>query len=212
MNFDYDVIMPLLCPPYARAQELFSERCRGDTIYELGAGTGNIASTLLKDHPERLYVGVDNDPSMLAIARKKLPVDQATLIEGDFSRVALPSVDTIVSSLSIHHLEHAEQRSLFERIYAASPVFLHFELIAPENEREKERDERYLLDHAFAQEKALGLSRDEIIQLKEVSERKDRPMMLKDHISALESIGYSVDILLRDHCFVFYHCERPRNL
>lgn len=93
-------------------------------ILDLGAGTGLLSYYWYKQFPKSEYVLVDVAEEMLKIAQKRFnginTVSYQTL---DYSK-SLPkdNFDTIISALSIHHLEHEDKAKLFASIYDKLPV------------------------------------------------------------------------------------------
>jgi demethylmenaquinone methyltransferase/2-methoxy-6-polyprenyl-1,4-benzoquinol methylase len=84
----------------------------GDTVVELGCGTGhNFAHLRQAVGPFGRVIGVEFSPKMLALARRYaeragLGVD---LIEQDLSRYTLPETDLVLLSLCYHTLESPAQ-------------------------------------------------------------------------------------------------------
>ena len=91
----------------------------GRRLLDLGCGTGTLVLLARRRHPDATVIGVDGDPTILAIARRKarragIPVQ---LDEG--MAYALPyadgSFDAVVSTLTFHHLTPDQQaRALAE--------------------------------------------------------------------------------------------------
>lgn len=205
---DYDAVIPKLCPGYERALAEFSARSVGvSSILELGIGTGNVARVILDGNPRAAYFGVDADESMLSRARVKLGAGPQ-IARGDFRTFVVPSVDLVVSSLSIHHLEHDEQKRLFGRIYERSPRFLHFELVAPETESVAGEWKAELDAHVAKQAGILGLDAALLLNLQELSAQKDKPMAYSTHKKVFESLGARVECVFRENCFAFYDVSR----
>jgi tRNA (cmo5U34)-methyltransferase len=85
-------------------------------ILDLGAGTGETSRAVRARHPAAGIIAVDESPGMLAridlngveprVARLQDP-----LPDGPF--------DLVISALAVHHLDAAEKRDLFPRVYAA---------------------------------------------------------------------------------------------
>jgi tRNA (cmo5U34)-methyltransferase len=90
-------------------------------ILDLGAGTGLLAGFVRSWYPEARIHLMDVSEQMLERARARLSEDTNVTFEvADYSTARLgEDYDAVVSALSIHHLDHAAKRSLFERIYAA---------------------------------------------------------------------------------------------
>jgi ubiquinone/menaquinone biosynthesis C-methylase UbiE len=205
MNLDYDAIIPKLCPGYARALEEFSGRARNaSTVVDLGVGAGIIAHHILRRSQYLAYYGVDIDGDAIKRARERLKGFPCILSRLDFTDWELPLVDTYVSSLSIHHLEHPKQEALFERIAKSSERFMHFELIAPESESEGRVVASVLETYVLKEAQKLGLGAVELQQLKEKSAHDDKPMKLSDHVRIHEKLGRDVDVVFKEYCFAFY--------
>jgi tRNA (cmo5U34)-methyltransferase len=63
---------------------------------------------------------LDASEPMLALARERLGDAMSAVHIGDMGGALPPGpFDAIVSALAIHHLEHADQRALMERVHAA---------------------------------------------------------------------------------------------
>lgn len=90
----------------------------GDTILDVGSGTGSLAIAVTASQPDCVYRGIDPDPEAVAIARRKaaLAGSRATFKVG---RLAAPSgadgqVDKVVCSLVLHQVPLAEKRRLLQ--------------------------------------------------------------------------------------------------
>jgi ubiquinone/menaquinone biosynthesis C-methylase UbiE len=78
----------------------------GATVVDVGAGTGTLAIALAAARPDARVVGVDGDPQVLALARRKAGaerVDWVAALAGDLP-LADAGADRIVLSLLLHHL------------------------------------------------------------------------------------------------------------
>lgn len=112
-----------LTPLYDRAIALFTRERRwrgalveligprpGETILDVGSGTGSLALALAGREPRSVYRGIDPDPKAVALARAKVP-------DAGFEVALLPDrppspaarVDTIVASLVLHQVPMAEK-------------------------------------------------------------------------------------------------------
>jgi tRNA (cmo5U34)-methyltransferase len=121
-HFDPDTYEALIArevPSYPRLQEevaAAANRSGVEWILDLGTGTGVTAARLFNVHPHASLVGVDENPEMLAAARRVLPA-HADLRVARLEQV-LPSgpFDLVVSALAVHHLDGAGKADLFRRI------------------------------------------------------------------------------------------------
>ena len=86
----------------------------GDSVLDLGAGTGTLAIRLKQRCPEATVTGLDADPDVLARARRKASDAQCEIdfVEGFSTELpfANESFDVILSSLFFHHLMPADKR------------------------------------------------------------------------------------------------------
>jgi tRNA (cmo5U34)-methyltransferase len=90
-------------------------------ILDLGAGSGLLTVLIHNRFPDARIHLIDFSAPMLENAKRRLGnASFATYEQADYVQAALPKdLDAIVSSLSIHHLDHADKRELFRKIYAA---------------------------------------------------------------------------------------------
>ena len=100
----------------------------GETILDLGCGTGDLTVALAESQPDANITGYDIDPAILAIARAKLEsrnlsasvklreisVDEPALLPiHDIGRF-----DCVVSSLVFHHLTHDQKQKALKSVKA----------------------------------------------------------------------------------------------
>ena len=90
-------------------------------ILDIGAGTGLLSALLLEKYPAATLTLLDISDRMLAVARERFrDYPSVRFCSGDYSRVDLGGpYDLVCSALSIHHLEPADKRRLFARIFSA---------------------------------------------------------------------------------------------
>lgn len=92
-------------------------------VLDLGAGTGLLTYFWYKEFPSAGYVLTDIADEMLDVARKRFAgIGGVSCKLEDYSR-SLPdgNFDVVISALSIHHLEHQDKQSLFQKIYQKLP-------------------------------------------------------------------------------------------
>jgi tRNA (cmo5U34)-methyltransferase len=110
-------------------------------VLDLGTGDGRLLALLVADRPQMRGVGVDFSEVMLDAARTRFAGDERIeLVEHDLTE-PLPELgrfDIVVSSVAIHHLEHARKRSLYGEVFdllEPGGVFANFEHVASASHR-----------------------------------------------------------------------------
>jgi SAM-dependent methyltransferase len=118
---EYDSRIRTFIPHYEEMLDVAAAAIppRARTIVELGIGTGALSSRCLKIAPAARTVGIDVDPEILVLARRRLG-DRATFSTGSFLRAPLSPCDALVASFALHHVRtRAAKRGLYRRISAA---------------------------------------------------------------------------------------------
>jgi tRNA (cmo5U34)-methyltransferase len=133
----YDRERSRLIPGYERfyrwAIDLIPARAM--RILDLGAGSGLLTELVRRRFPQAQIHLIDFSGPMLDLARARLADDpHITYQQADYVTDSLPqNLCAVVSSLSIHHLEDADKRKVFTRIYEAlapGGVFINAEQVA----------------------------------------------------------------------------------
>jgi ubiquinone/menaquinone biosynthesis C-methylase UbiE len=88
-------------------------------VLDLGCGTGTLTVMIKKAHPDSEVVGLDGDPQVLEIARRKAKETGASIEFDEGMAYQLPypnaSFDRVLSSMVFHHLAtHDKERALAE--------------------------------------------------------------------------------------------------
>jgi tRNA (cmo5U34)-methyltransferase len=118
---EYDSRIRTFIPHYEEMLDVAAAAVppRARTIVDLGVGTGALSSRCLKIAPTASAVGIDVDPDIMALARRRLG-DRATFTTGSFLKTPLPQCDTLVASFALHHVRtRTAKRGLYRRIGAA---------------------------------------------------------------------------------------------
>ena len=107
---EYDRQIGTLIPAYAEMLDTAAavaalSLCRsGATVLlDLGIGSGALADRCLSQARRARVIGVDLDPAMLEVARRRLG-RRLTAVPGDVSAMAFPRCHAITASFALHHL------------------------------------------------------------------------------------------------------------
>ncbi|MDE6421053.1 MAG: class I SAM-dependent methyltransferase [Lachnospiraceae bacterium] len=106
-------------------------------VIDLGAGTGLLTYFWFQHCPDSEYVLVDIADEMLDVARKRFQTIENISYQSENYIHKLPDTDfdTVISALSIHHLEDNEKFTLFSRIYDNLPsggLFVNYDQFCAE--------------------------------------------------------------------------------
>ncbi len=164
----FDRFRSSLIPDYqefygAALAALPEDRRKAYRILELGAGTGAFAELIGRAFPHAKITVSDFAESMVGQAREKLGGNKRF----DFALIdmlmdPLPcDLDIIVSSMAIHHLDHADKRFVFSRICKAlkpGGIFVNADQISS---GAADRDRR-LFDQWLEDVRATGICEKEL--------------------------------------------------
>lgn len=93
----------------------------GQQILDVGSGTGTLLAMMAADCPDAHFVGVDGDPEVLAIARKKTEAFGTKIGLREALATSLPFADgvfdRVVTSLVFHHLTREEKTAAFAEAF-----------------------------------------------------------------------------------------------
>ena len=112
----------------------------GQRLLDLGCGTGTLVLMARRRHPGGTVIGVDGDPTILGIARRKAQRAGIAVQLDEAMAYALPyadgSFDVVVSTLTFHHLTPDQQgRALAEvrRVLRTGGRLVIADLASPHN-------------------------------------------------------------------------------
>lgn len=132
------IFIPCFDEFYDESTNFIASTIRPRNVLDLGAGTGLLTCYWFNHFPQANYVITDIADEMLDVARIRFEnLDNVRCEVSDY-RKELPkeSFDTIISALSIHHLEDSEKQVLFQRIYEKLPekgVFVNYDQFCGES-------------------------------------------------------------------------------
>ncbi|QHT59479.1 class I SAM-dependent methyltransferase [Paenibacillus lycopersici] len=113
-------LIPCFDDFYGTAVSLADTEEARPRILDLGAGTGLLASMLLRKHPEARLTLIDLSDNMLSVAKERFSGREGIeyLCQDYTAYAAGESYDCIVSSLSIHHLPDEGKQAVYRNAYA----------------------------------------------------------------------------------------------
>jgi tRNA (cmo5U34)-methyltransferase len=93
-------------------------------VIDLCCGEGRLAETVLAAQPEAVVYGLDGSPAMRAAAAARLVPfgERFTTAPCELRALDLPATPrlrAVVSSLALHHVEHADKPALYRRLHDA---------------------------------------------------------------------------------------------
>lgn len=169
-------------------------------VLDLGAGTGLLTYYWFKECKTSDYVLVDIANEMLNVSRERFAglvniyhkiLDYTKqLPEGEF--------DTIISALSIHHLDNGQKADLFKRIYEKLPVggiFVNYDQFCAGTPMMNQWFDSYWEKQIYSS----GLTGSDIEQWKE-RKKLDKECSVEEEIEMLKKCGFS-DV----KCLYSYH-------
>ena len=193
---DYDALRRRLVPDYdgfyGAVPDALERMAAGEVrrVLDLGAGTGLLSALIAEGFPEAQIELLDASEPMLALAQARLGEAVSAVHVSDMSADLPPGpFDAVVSALAIHHLEHADKRSLMARIHAAlvpGGVFVNAEQVdAPTPELTAVYERRWADDC-----RALGATEAEIDGARERM-RHDRCTDVESQLGWLRDAGFA---------------------
>ena len=203
---DYERIIRCACPGYDSCLDLISRNIPEGVSYilDLGSGTGNLAMTIHKHHPDISIFGIEKQKSLVEAARAKVDSENVIFCDEDILDFDWPPAQCVVSSLVIHHFSHEQKRKIFETIYERSKFFIYFDRIKGRNETEERQNMKCLIDFM----RKSGLSEEIIREGRKDMEKNDKPLTAEELENMLREIGFDFKVLYQKFCFAIYYCVR----
>lgn len=99
--------------------ELVADAGEAPRVLDLGCGDAAVAEAVLRGIAGSRVHGVDGSAEMLSRARERLARfgDRFELEQNALDAARTGPYDAVLSSLAIHHLEHADKRRLFAAVF-----------------------------------------------------------------------------------------------
>ena len=119
----FDVFLAALFPEKPFKMELIRkmEILSGEKILDFGSGTGTLLVMAKTAHPDAEIQGVDIDPDIIKIARKKIADRKLDIKITRYDGKRLPfgdnSIDKVMSSLVFHHISTDRKPLILKEIF-----------------------------------------------------------------------------------------------
>jgi tRNA (cmo5U34)-methyltransferase len=202
-------IIPRLDDLYHILADLARTNVQKARILDLGAGTGLLTSYIHDKYPQGYFTLLDISEEMLMVARDRFKgAPQFRYLVDDYMQHDFEDTfDLVVSSLSIHHLEHQDKQILYQKIYdLLNPegIFLNADQVLgpnPANEEEYQKNwmEKIHVGSLSESEKKMILDRMQL----------DNPATLKDNLKWLKNMGYrDVDVYYKYYNFCIIYGKK----
>lgn len=170
-------------------------------VLDLGAGTGLFSQHVFGKYPSARFVLCDIAPKMLDIARTRFQKYQTQfdfVVEDYRHFQAEEKFDLVISSLSIHHLSHAEKSQLFAKIYHLlnpSGIFINIDQIKG---RTPELEDLYW-NNWLREVRAKGAQEEQIQASIKRRKEYDQDALLVDQLCWLSEAGFTIsDCVYKD--------------
>jgi tRNA (cmo5U34)-methyltransferase len=178
---------------------------RAKRIVDLGAGSGLLSVLVRERFPDVQLHLIDFSAPMLDLARARLGDDQQVAYQqADYITGDLPEgVCAVVSSLSIHHLDDADKRAVFQRVYRSllpGGVFVNADQVAGPT---PDLDTRYK-SLWLEQVRAAGATEQQIADSL-YRKQEDRCAPVAEQLDWMRAAGFAnADCWYKDNCFAVF--------
>lgn len=136
---------------YENTTDFIASFIKPKAIVDLGAGTGLLSMYYYKHFPYASYTLVDVADKMLDIARARFAsLTNVQYLVKDYRNDYDFSADTVISALSIHHLNDEAKLDLFSKIYSHLPkggVFINYDQFCGKDKKMTEALDKYWYQH-----------------------------------------------------------------
>lgn len=201
-TYDHDrsLLIPGCDAFYRWAINLIPARARN--ILDLGAGSGLLTALVRDRFPEAHVHLMDFSAPMLSLAGDRLGNDpRITYQRADYAKAALPDgLCAVVTSLSVHHLDDHDKRTVYKKAYSAlkhGGVFINAEQVAGPTPA---LDARYR-SIWLRQVRAAGAT-EEQIEASLYRQKEDRCSPVEEQLNWMREAGFAdADCWYKDNRF-----------
>lgn len=161
-------------------------------IIDLGAGTGLLTYFWYQQCPDSEYVLVDIADEMLNVARKRFNSigNISYQVMNYIDKLPDTTYDTVISALSIHHLEDEDKIKLFSRIYDSLPkggLFINYDQFCAEHFKMNQWFDSYWENHIANSELP-----DKDIELWKERRKLDRECSIEHEVDMLKECKFEI--------------------
>ena len=161
-------------------------------VIDLGAGTGLLTYFWYRQCPNSEYLLVDIADEMLNVARKRFEGigSISYQIENYIHKLPDTIFDTVISALSIHHLEDVDKAKLFSRIYDNLPsggLFVNYDQFCAEQSQMN----KWFNSYWESQIEHSGLT-DKDIELWKERRKLDKECSVEQEVDMLKNSKFNV--------------------
>jgi tRNA (cmo5U34)-methyltransferase len=165
----------------------------GGRLYDLGCSTASTLLDIERDlEVEAELVGIDNSPSMLEQAQRKLSVfgSKIRLEEADIMSYTYAEADVFITNYTLQFIRPLVRETLIRRIFEslnAGGVFIFSEKVVSEDKRLN----KLLIDGYYDFKKTQGYSEYEIMQKREALENVLIPYTEDENKEMVKRCGFA---------------------
>ena len=201
-------LLPLFNEFYGTAIEVM-DVIEDGKVLDLGAGTGLLTEWAMKKSPKATYTLVDIAEDMLVVARERFKgCNNVNFQLYDYREgMGDEKYNSIISSMSIHHLDYNEKSRLYKDIFNSleeGGVFVNADQVKGEDDESEEIQKKYQLDYI----ENSSISREEKDKTYDRI-KLDKMDTMSDQISMLKDAGFkSVDIYYKFYNYIVFRCRK----
>lgn len=179
-------------------------------VADLGAGSGLYSERVLQAFSRASVVLYDSSAEMLERAHKRFSSLQrdVTFVEERMEAFSEPQMfDLVVSSLAIHHLEHAEKRMLFRQVFSAlrpEGAFVNVDQVRGEG-----RFRELYWSTWLSRVRASGAPESQIQSSIKRRREFDRDASLGEQLAWLADAGFEVDCIYKHYFMAIFMGVKP---
>jgi tRNA (cmo5U34)-methyltransferase len=210
---EYDARIRTFIPRYeemldAAAAALTALSRPRPVVLDLGTGSGALAARSLAVLPGGgRVIGIDSDPGMLAMARKRVR-RRFTPLVCDLQTASLPRCDAVTASLALHHIgRRREKAALYTRCFRAlrpGGLFVNADCCPATSVRLQKRDRDMWLRHLGRRYGAAQTA-----SFFRAWANEDVYFPLDEEIAMLREAGFVVDVPWRRESFAVVVGTKP---